>query len=439
MQPADTLIHARWVLPVEPGDTLHHQYSLAIRDGRISALLPSTEARAHYQADQVVELPQHLLMPGLVNAHTHSPMSLLRGIADDLPLMPWLQEHIWPAETRWVRAQFVADGTRLAIAEMIRSGTTCFNDMYFYPDTTAQIAAQIGMRAVVGLILLDAPTIWATDAADYLAQAQRVHAALHDEPLITTALAPHAPYTVSDTLLRDAVAHQALPTRMHIHVHETADEIQQSLTQHGVRPLQRLQQLGLLHDQMVAVHMTQLITTEIAQLATTGTHVVHCPESNMKLAAGACPVQALLAAGVNVALGTDGAASNNDLDMLGEMRTAALFGKHVAQDARAVTAEQVVQMATLNGARALGLADHIGSLRPGKAADMIAIDLSHLATQPVYHPLSHLVYSTSRDQVSDVWIAGQRQLAHGQLTRVDTTAVQTQVAQWQTRIATADT
>ncbi len=435
----DTLIHARWILPVEPTGTLLTQHSLAIQDGHISALLPGTEARVHCQADQVIELPQHLLMPGLVNAHTHSPMSLLRGIADDLPLMPWLQEHIWPTEARWVSAQFVADGSRLAIAEMIRSGTTCFNDMYFFPDATAQVAAEIGMRAVVGLILLDAPTAWATDSADYLAQAQTVHAALHDEPLITTAIAPHAPYTVSDALLRDAIAHHALPARVHMHVHETADEVQDSLTQYGIRPLQRLQQSGLLHDQLLAVHMTQLTGAEIAQLATTGVHVVHCPESNMKLAAGACPVQQLLTAGVNVALGTDGAASNNDLDMLGECRTAALFGKHVAQDAQAVDAEQVVRMATLNGAQALGLADQIGSLQPGKAADVIALDLGQPATQPVYHPLSHLVYSAARDQVSDVWIAGQHQLANGQLTCLDSTVLQTQAEHWQARISSSGT
>ncbi|MEL6722987.1 MAG: TRZ/ATZ family hydrolase [Pseudomonadota bacterium] len=435
---ADTLIHARWILPVEPAGAPLPQHSLAIQDGRITALLPSHEARAQCQADQVVELPQHILLPGLVNAHTHSPMSLLRGIADDLPLMPWLQDHIWPAEARWVSAQFVADGSRLAIAEMIRSGTTCFNDMYFFPDETARVAAQIGMRAVVGLILLDTPTIWAADAAGYLAQAQRVHAALQDEPLITTTIAPHAPYTVSDALLRDAQAHAALPTRMHIHVHETADEIQQSLTQHGIRPLQRLQQLGLLHDQMIAVHMTQLTAAEIAQLATTGTHVVHCPESNMKLAAGACPAQQLLTTGVNVALGTDGAASNNDLDMLGELHTAALFGKHIAQDAQALNAEQVIRMATINGAKALGLGDQIGSLQPGKAADLIAVDLGQLATQPVYHPESHLVYSATRDQVSDVWIAGQRQLANEQLTRLDTNTLQAQAEQWQARIAATE-
>lgn len=439
MMQADTLIHARWILPVEPTGTLLTQHSLAIRDGCITDVLPSQDARAGCQAEQVIELAQHLLMPGLVNAHTHSPMSLLRGIADDLPLMPWLQDHIWPAEARWVSAQFVADGSRLAIAEMIRSGTTCFNDMYFFSDTTAQIAAQIGMRAVIGLILLDAPTVWAADAAGYLAQAQRVHAALQNEPLITTAIAPHAPYTVSDALLRDAIAQQALPARLHMHIHETADEVQHSLAQHGIRPLQRLDQMGLLDDQLLAVHMTQLTEAEIAQLAATGAHVVHCPESNMKLAAGACPVQQLLTAGVNVALGTDGAASNNDLDMLGELRMAALFGKHVAQNAQAVNAEQVVQMATINGARALGLDDQIGSLRPGKAADLIAVDLGQPATQPVYHPLSHLVYSATRDQVSDVWIAGQRQLAHGQLTRLDGAAVQTQAARWQARITACET
>lgn len=431
----NTLIHARWVIPVEPHELVLEHHSIALHAGRIQAILPSNAACTQYSADHTIELPQHALLPGLINAHTHSPMTLFRGLADDLPLMTWLQEHIWPAEAHWVNADFVADGSRLAIAEMLRSGTTCFSDMYFFPDITAQVATEMGMRSVIGLILLDAPTRWAKDATTYLQQAQRVHAAVQDEPLITTMLAPHAPYTVSDHLLQRAVAEYQLPQRWHMHVHETAAEIQQSLEQHGMRPLQRLQHQGLLNAQLTAVHMTQLTRSEIEQLATCGVHIVHCPESNLKLAAGACPVQHLVNAGVNVALGTDGAASNNDLDMLGEMRTAALFAKQVAQDASAISAAQVIRMATLNGAKALGLETEIGTLAPGKAADIIAIDLNDPACQPIYNPLSQIVYSATRAQVSDVWVAGKQRVAHGQLVGQDIAAYITQAQTWQQHIA----
>ena len=431
----DSLIHARWIIPVEPANQTLVHHSLAIDQGRIQAIVPTAEARSQYQAKHVVELPDHLVLPGLINAHTHSPMCLFRGLADDLPLMPWLQDHIWPAEARWVDEAFVADGSQLAIAEMLRSGTTCFNDMYFFPDITAQAAMDLGIRCVVGLILLNAPTIWAADADAYLAKARAVHSAVQNQALVSTCLAPHAPYTVSDQLLRSAMADPQLPNRWHMHIHETADEIQQGIANEGIRPLQRLHQLGLINDQLIAVHMTQLSATEIEQIAAANSSVVHCPESNLKLAAGACPVQHLLHAGVNVALGTDGAASNNDLDMLGEMRTAALFGKQVAQDARAVSAEHVLQMATINGARALGLDHEIGSLLPGKAADMLAVNLSDVACQPVYHPLSQLVYSATRHQVSDVWIAGQQRVANGELVDWDGTDLMTRVHHWRDRIA----
>ncbi len=431
---ADSMLHARWVIPVEPAGQVLDYHSVLISKGRIQAIVPTTQARVECHADQVIELPQHVLLPGLINAHTHSPMSLFRGLADDLPLMPWLQEYIWPAEARWVSENFVADGSRLAIAEMLRSGTTCFNDMYFFPDISAQVAIELGVRSVLGLILLNAPTVWAADADTYLAKARAVHAAVCDEPLITTLLAPHAPYTVSDSLLQRAVADQQLPNRLHMHVHETADEIHQSLVEHSVRPLQRLQQQGVVDANLVAVHMTQLTSAEIDQLAIAGTHIVHCPESNLKLASGACPVQQLLNAGVNVALGTDGAASNNDLDMLGEMRTAALFGKHAAGDASAVSAEQVLRMATINGAKALGLESEIGSLQTGKAADMVALDLHELACQPVYHPLSQIVYSATRQQVSDVWVAGQQRLAKGELVELDVAKLIAQASIWQARI-----
>jgi 5-methylthioadenosine/S-adenosylhomocysteine deaminase len=435
----ETLIHARWVIPVEPEGHILEHHSIAIEHGRIQAVLSSAEAQEQIQAGQVIELSQHALIPGLVNAHTHSPMSLFKGLADDMPLMAWLNDHIWPAETKWVNESFIADGSHLAIAEMLRSGTTCFNDMYFYPDVTAQVAAQSGIRSVVGLILIDFPSVWATDADNYLHKAISVHDTVRNEPLVSTAFAPHAPYSVSDESLQKLLTlADELDIPIHMHVQETHDEVQQSLAQHGMRPTQRLQQLGLINPSMVAVHMTQLEAQEIELMANSGSHVVHCPESNLKLASGFCPVQALLNAGVNVALGTDSSASNNDLDMLGEMHTAALLGKGIAQNASALPVAKVLEMATLNGAKALNLDDKIGSLITGKEADITAINLGALSCQPIYNPLSQIIYSSTHGQVSDVWVAGQHLVANGQLIHIDEAALLAKAAKWQEKIASTD-
>jgi len=438
-QRIDTLIKAQWVIPVEPDTTVYEDYAVAIHEGHIVALLPQTEAAQRYQATETVELPGHALIPGLINAHTHASMSLFRGLADDLPLMTWLHGHIWPAESRWVNEEFVRDGARLAMAEMIRGGTTCFNDMYFFPDQVAEVARETGLRAVIGLIVIDMPTAWASDADEYFRKGARVHDSYRSTPLIHTCFAPHAPYTVSDGPLRHiAVIAEELDIPVHMHVHETAHEIAASLEQHGQRPLQRLQGLGLLGPRLLAVHMTQLDDEEIQQLARGGVSVAHCPESNLKLASGFCPVQALLQAGVNVALGTDGAASNNDLDMLGEMRSAALLAKAVSGDTTAVPAHQALRMATLNGARALAIEAETGSLETGKSADITAIDLTAVETCPVYDPVSQIVYAACREQVTDVWVAGRRLLHQRELTSLDAAGISAAAGQWRTRIQESD-
>ena len=431
----ETLIHARWVIPVEPAETVLENHSIGIANGRIVAILPTAEAIEQLDGARTVNLPRHALIPGLVNAHTHAAMSLFRGLADDMPLMTWLHNYIWPAEQKWVHEEFVADGTRLSVAEMLRGGTTCFNDMYFFPDVTGRVAQQAGIRSVVGLILIDFPSAWAEDADDYLNKAIEVHDAFRNEPLVTTAFAPHAPYSVSDgSLQRMLTLDNELEIPVHMHVHETADEVQQGVDQHGMRPIERLHRLGLINPSLVAVHMTQLTGEEIDEFARGGAHVVHCPESNLKLASGFCPVQKLLDAGINVALGTDSAASNNDLNMLGEIKTAALLGKGVAGDASALPAHKVLEMATINGARALGLADRIGTLEIGKEADIAAVDLGQLNSQPLYHPISQIVYTAGREQVSDVWVAGKRLLANGQLSYMDVPAIATTATRWHARV-----
>ena len=435
MKLVDTLIHARWVIPVEPESSTLEHHSLVIDAGRIVDLLPTEFAKQQYRSQHTANLDHHALLPGLINSHTHAAMSLLRGIADDLPLMDWLNHHIWPLEQKWMGEAFVSDGVDLAIAEMIRGGTTCFNDMYFFPDITAQQAIAQGIRASIGLIVFDFPTIWAENSAEYLVKGLALQESLRDQPLITTTFAPHAPYTVSDIPLQKiSQLSEELGRPVHIHVHETRHEIEQALQQTGKRPLQRLQELGLVNSLLMAVHATQLTDAEINLLADVGASIVHCPESNLKLASGFCPVARCLAAGVNVALGTDGAASNNDLDMFGELRTAALLGKAVAEDASAIPAMTALRMATINGAKALGLDHEIGSLSVGKSADVIAIDLSLLETQPLYCPVSQIVYAASRQQVTDVWVAGKRLLNQRQLTTINLEVLNAKIKEWQRRL-----
>lgn len=431
----DSLIHARWIVPVEPDNTILDAHSIAVHHGRIVEILPTASARARYAAADQVDLPDHVLIPGLINAHTHAAMSLFRGLADDLPLMDWLQNHIWPAEAKWVSAEFVRDGAQLAIAEMLRSGTTCFNDMYFFPEATAQTAREAGMRAVVGLIVIDFPTAYAQGADEYIDKGLRLHDTLRHDTLVTTAFAPHAPYSVSDApLTKIRTLNNELNLPLHMHVHETAHEVDEATARTGTRPLARLDALDIVDPSLVAVHMTQLTDAEIARLAQMRASVVHCPESNLKLASGFCPVHKLLRAGVNVAIGTDGAASNNDLDMLDELRIAALLAKAVSGEATAVPAHTALRMATLHGAQALGLATETGSLVAGKAADLAAIDLSALSSQPVYDPVSQLVYTASRDQVTDVWVAGRRLLADRALTTLDEAAILKRAQDWHSKI-----
>lgn len=435
MQRIDALIRSRWTVRVEPQVAIEEGLALAIDDGRIVAVCPVEEAEQRFSAAAYHDRPTHVLMPGLVNAHTHAPMSLFRGFADDLPLERWLESRIWPSEARWVGPELAADGTRLAVAEMLKGGVTCFSDMYYYPDVVGEVAAANGMRVVVGMIALEIPTAWAQNAEDYIRKGLEVHDRFRAEPLVTTAFAPHAPYSVSDaTLSRIRQLADELDVPIHTHLHETALEIEKAVATTGRRPLERLLQLGLVTPAFIGVHATQLEAAEIAALATAGASIVHCPRSNLKLASGACPVTELLRAGVNVALGTDGAASNNRLDIWGELQTAALLAKHEARDATALPAAAALAMATINGARALNLADEIGSLTAGKAADVICVDLGGIEHQPVLDPLSQLVYSASRHDVSDVWVAGEHLVANRELMRLDSASIGAAAERWGRRL-----
>jgi 5-methylthioadenosine/S-adenosylhomocysteine deaminase len=439
MQAVETLISARWVVPVVPRGTVLAAHSVAIDRGRIVHVLPTALAHTRFEPAQHVQLDRHALVPGLVNAHAHAAMSLLRGTGDDLPLSRWLAERIWPLEQALVSERFVFDGARHAAAEMLRAGITCCNDMYFFPEASARAFADLGMRCVVGIIAVEFPSAYATDPDDYLRKGLRTRDALRDEPLVSFALAPHAPYTVADaTLSRIAMLAEELDVPVHTHLHETQAEIAASVKQHGTRPLARLDRLGLVTERLLAVHAVHLQPDEIALLAQRGASVAHCPASNLKLASGIAPIAALLRQGVGVAFGTDSAASNNRLDLLAEMRLAALLAKGAALDASALPAWQALECATLAAAGALGLQDRIGSIEVGKQADLIAIDLSELETQPCFDVVSQLVYCAGREHVSSAWVAGSRVLADRRLVRhgheVDLGSIAAAGASWQAQI-----
>lgn len=434
-QSCDLLIEAGWVVPVVPHAAVWRDHAVAVQAGRIVAVLPIAEARARFAPVRQVQRPNAILMPGLVNAHAHNPMTLMRGVADDLPLMPWLTEHIWPIEGAIMGPEYCAAGVELAVAEMLRGGTTCASEDYFFPDVCAATYRRLGFRALVGLPVIDFPTAWARSQDEYFDKALEVHDLWRADALVSTSFAPHAPYTVNDHgLERVRMLADQLDVPVHIHLHETAQETVDAMEKHGMRQIARLDRLGLVNNQLIAVHMTQLTAGEIALCAERGVSVVHCPESNLKLASGFCEVERLRRAGVTLALGTDGAASNNDLDMFGEMRTAALLAKAVANDATALNAADALHMATLGGAQTLGFDDRIGSIEVGKEADLVCVDMDRIESLPMFDPISQLVYASGRHQVSDVWIRGEARLQAGELSDIDMDALRASARQWQTRI-----
>jgi 5-methylthioadenosine/S-adenosylhomocysteine deaminase len=440
MEPVDTLISARWVVPMEPDARVLAGHSVAVRNGRIVAVLPTAEALARYSAAEVLDRPDHVLLPGLVNAHTHAAMVLLRGRAENLRLGPWLRDGVWPLERRWIDPEYVRDGTELAIAEMLRGGVTCFADMHLWPEVVAQTAAECHMRASVGLVVTEAATSWAATADEYIDRGMALRDQYKGDPLVSTHFAPHAPHSVSDaTLARVRRLADELDLPVAIHLHETAWEIEQSQQQFGLRPLARLAGLGLASPQLVAIHMTQVAPEDLDTLADCGASVVHCPESNLKLGAGVCPAPGLLGRGVRVALGTDGAASNNDLDLLGEARTAGLLAAGVSGVPGSLIASDLLRMATLEGARVLGLGEVTGSLVPGKWADLCCLNLRHARSWPVNDVAATVVYGASSGQVTDTWVAGRRLLADGNLSYLDEPAVLERAEAWRQRFESTAT
>jgi len=441
MQHCDTLIAPRWCVPVEPAGTIHEGYAVAVSDDRIVEILPLDEAKAAYQPSIFVERPGHVLIPGLVNTHTHAAMTLFRGLADDMPLETWLREGIWPAEKRWASAEMVRDGTELAIAEMLRGGVTCFSDQYFFPEIVAETAVDLHMRAVVGTPVVDFPTAWADCTTEYLNKgAELVHDPYADHPLISTCFAPHSTYSLSDeSMIALRVLADQLDVPIQMHLHETAAEVADAVKKTGKRPLERLAELGLLNASLLAVHAVHVTPGEIERMASAGVGIAHCPRSNLKLASGIAPVAEFLAAGMTVGIGTDGAASNNVLDVLSELRTAALLAKVASADASALTAMDALRLGTISAARALRRDHEIGSIEAGKWADLTCVDLMRCNSQPVYDPVSQLVYTARAEQITDVWVSGRHQVEDTRLTGIDTESLFKRSSEWQTRILTTRT
>ena len=443
MKTVQTLIHGETIIPMSDhaenansdNKRVLANYSIAIQGGRILDVLPTSEANKKYSSESNLDYNHHIIIPGLINAHTHAAMSLFRGLANDLHLKEWLEKHIWPTEQKWVNEDFVQLGTQLSIAEMLRGGVTCFNDMYFFSEMTAQVAAKSGIRAHIGIILLDFPTRYANDIDEYFSKGLALYDKFKAHPLVKFTFAPHAPYTVSNAPLeRVAILANELDLPVHMHVHETHDEIAQSIEQYNIRPLQRLHNIGLVNSGLLAVHMTHLEEQEINLLAETNANVVHCPQSNLKLASGFCPIQCLRDKNINVALGTDSCASNDDQDMLSEMHSAALLAKGVANNASALPAYDTLCCATINAAIALGMDQEIGSLEIGKSADLSIIDVNTLEAQPMYDPIGHVVYATQRNQVSDVWIAGKHLLINRELQTLDENEILAKTKEWNQKI-----
>mmetsp|Transcript_139201 Transcript_139201/g.388415 ORF Transcript_139201/g.388415 Transcript_139201/m.388415 type:complete len:476 (+) Transcript_139201:31-1458(+) len=456
MAEVDEVVSAAWVIPVETDEVLQ-DHSVVIRGGKIVDILPTSQATNKYQAKTMTSLGSSALMPGFVNAHTHTPMSYLRGISDDIPLREWLETTIWPLEMKLCDAEFVRDGAELAIVEMIMSGVTTFNDMYWFPEAVCDVVVRSGIRAAIGIIAIEFPFgSYGSGPDEYLAKGERTKERFSAEPLLSWTVSLHAPYTCSDaTLTKGGALSQRLGVPLHIHLHETEAECLDSaagnktsschLSEEKCTPLANLKRLGLLNDRLLAVHMTCLTDEEISWCSQAGASVVHCPVSNLKLASGFCRVADLQRAGVNVAIGTDGASSNNTLDMMAEMKTACVLAKAVAKDASAVPAASALRMATLNGAKALGIGAVTGSLTVGKDADMISVAFSGPATwpepsvpsSPGFDPVTHIVYSSTRDQVTDVWVRGKRLMKGREVLTVSVTDVRAAAQKWSSRISAA--
>jgi len=404
----DLIVSGGTVVTLDAQRRVIEDGAVAVADGRIVAVGARAEVVGRFTARAVVDARGAAVIPGLVNGHTHVPMSLFRGIADDLDLNEWLTKYIFPAEAKNVTEEFVRAGTQLGLAEMIRGGTTTYCDMYYFEDAVAEETERAGVRALLGETVIDFPVPDNKTWPDAMAYVERFVKRWKGNRLITAAVAPHAPYTVSEAHLREVRSFSdRTGAPVVTHVAETRKEVEDVTRDHGARPVEYLARIGFLSPRTVAAHTVHLTEGEINLLKQNGVGCVHNPQSNMKLASGVAPVPQMLRAGVLLGLGTDGAASNNDLDMWEEMDTAAKLHKLSSNDPKVVTAEEALALATINGARALHMEGQIGSLEGGKRADIVVVGLDSLHQTPRYNVYSHLVYATKASDVRTVVIEGR--------------------------------
>ncbi len=426
--PCDTIIDAAWVLPIGPVNEPRSDYSVCIQHERICAIGPTSEIHASFTAPAHHVFGDGIVVPGLINAHTHAAMTLLRGASEDVPLESWLRNYIWPLEKQLVGPDFVTAGVELAIVEMLGHGITTFTDMYFFPEITARIARLANIRTVTAFPIFDTPTAWSRNVDECFELGFRLHDEYAQDPLVSVAFGPHAPYSVDHrTLERIHMYAQELGLNVHTHLHETAAEVAAARAAHGRSWLAVLADIGLVNPTLQAVHMTQLDDAEIELLAAHGAHVVHCPRSNLKLADGICPVNRLEASGVNIAIGTDGAASNNALSVLDDAGTATLLAKMQAQNPTAGNARAALLKATLGGARALGRDHELGTLEPGKLADIAVFSPVSISAQPVYDPFASLLHNGGAWRAHDVWVHGRESVRNGLPVHLDLTAIRNRV------------
>jgi 5-methylthioadenosine/S-adenosylhomocysteine deaminase len=406
-EPVSMLIQGAWVLTMNSHHEVFSPGAVALREEEIVAVGPPAELLARYTPARVLDYPQGLILPGLINAHTHAAMALFRGLADDLPLEEWLNNYIFPAESR-VNGDFVYWGTKLAVAEMLLSGTTTFTDMYLFAGDVARAVDETGIRAVVGEVLYDFPSPNYGPPAAGLKFSEALCRTWRDHPRVRVAIQPHAVYTCSPELLSECgELAEKYDTRLIIHLSETSQEVKDCQGRYGATPVGHLYRLGLLNHRLLADHAVELSVADRMLLVASRGGVAHCPESNMKLASGIAPVADLLKRGVTVALGTDGCASNNNLDLLQEMDTAAKLQKVHCMDPTVLPARTTLEMATVNGARVLGLQGQVGALVPGLKGDLIVIDLDQPHLTPLYDPYSHLVYAATGADVQTVLVHGR--------------------------------
>ena len=433
---ADLVLEPRLLLPIAPENTALEAAAVAVGGGEILAVDSRGALQERFPNTPRLDLPRHALMPGLVNAHGHLAMTLLRGLGESEPLKAWLETTIWPLEQRWVDAEFVRDGTRLAVAEMLACGTTTAADMYFFPEVAAQVCRDAGLRLQAAFPITAVANAYSTSIDDCFAKGLDLHDRFRDDALVTTCFGPHSAYAVDrKTLERVAMLADEVDASVHIHLHETAAEVADARRQCGSSWMQLLDAIGLLNENLQAVHMTAVTDDEIRLAAERGVRVIHCPHSNMKLASGVCPVAKFLAADAVVALGTDGAASNNGLDLFAEARLAALLAKSSSADPTALPASEVVALATIGGARALGLADRVGTIEPGKRADLIAVDLDAPAMQPLHDVFAQLVHSAAGPRVTHTFVDGKCLYADNEWRTLDIAETSARADVWRERLA----